>query len=107
MTKLLEQAIARAKQLPESEQDAIAKLVLEEIESERQWDRVLAKSPEKLSKLADKAWAEHEAGDCRPAGSPLEVLDALQASLQLTAPAATDWAERARAERQAFGQRGE
>jgi len=40
-----------------------------------------------------------------PAGSPLEALDALQTSLQLTAPAAADWAQRARAERQAFGQR--
>ncbi len=62
MTKLLEQAVAKARQLPESEQDAIARLVLDEIESERQWDRLFAKSPEKLSKLADKAWAEHEAG---------------------------------------------
>ena len=59
---MLEEAIAQAKQLPESEQDVIARLVLEEIESERQWDRVLANSPEKLSRLADKAWAEHEAG---------------------------------------------
>jgi hypothetical protein len=62
MTKLLEQAVEQARQLPESEQDAIARLVLDEIESERHWDRLFAKSPEGLSKLADKAWAEHEAG---------------------------------------------
>ncbi len=62
MTKLLEQAVDQARQLPESEQDAIAKLMLDEIESEREWDRLFAKSPEKLSRLADKAWAEHEAG---------------------------------------------
>jgi hypothetical protein len=62
MTKLLEQAVDQARQLPESEQDAIARLVLDEIESERKWDRLFAKSPEKLSRLADQAWAEQEAG---------------------------------------------
>jgi hypothetical protein len=62
MTKLLEQAVATVKELPESEQDAIAQLMLEEIEAERKWDQVIVKSPEKLAKLADKAWAEHEAG---------------------------------------------
>jgi hypothetical protein len=46
-----------------------------------------------------------EGAECRPASSPLEALDALQASLQLTAPAAADWTRRARAEREAFGQR--
>ncbi len=46
-----------------------------------------------------------EGTECRPTGSPLATLDALQASLQLTAPAAADWAQRARVERQAFGQR--
>ena len=62
MTKLLEQAVAKARELPEAEQDAIAQLVIEEIESERHWDELFAKSPEKLQKLADRAWAEHEAG---------------------------------------------
>ncbi len=62
MTKLLEQAIAKAKELPDSEQNAIAQIVLDEIESEKRWDALVAKNPEKLKKLADKAWAEHEAG---------------------------------------------
>lgn len=62
MTKLLEQAVAKARELSETEQDAIAQIVMDEIESERQWDQLLAKSPEKLGKLADQAWAEHEAG---------------------------------------------
>lgn len=62
MTKLLEQAVAKAGALPEAEQDAIAQIVLDEIESERRWDELFAQSPEKLGKLADKAWAEHEAG---------------------------------------------
>ena len=62
MTKLLEQAIAKATSLPESEQDAIARLLMDEIDSERRWDEQFARSPEKLKKLADEAWAEHEAG---------------------------------------------
>jgi hypothetical protein len=62
MTKLLEQALAKAQALPEAEQDAIAQIVIDEIESERRWDELLAKSPEKLRKLADQAWAEHESG---------------------------------------------
>ena len=62
MTKLLQQAITKAQSLPESEQDAIAQIVLTEIECERRWDAAIARSPEKLQKLADAAWAEHEAG---------------------------------------------
>jgi hypothetical protein len=62
MTRLLEEAIARVRQLPETDQDAIAQIVLDEIESERRWDELFIKSPQKLEKLADQAWAEHEKG---------------------------------------------
>ena len=62
MTKLLEQAVAKARELPEEEQDAIALIVMEEIESERRWSELFAKSPDGLRKVADRAWAEHEAG---------------------------------------------
>jgi len=62
MTKLLEQAFSKAMLLPESEQDAIAQLLLEEMQSDERWDELFAKSPEKRRKLADEAWAEHEAG---------------------------------------------
>ena len=60
MTKLLEQAVDKARQLSEAEQDAIAQIVLDEIESERKWDELFSKSPQKLQKLADGAWAEHQ-----------------------------------------------
>ncbi len=46
-----------------------------------------------------------EGAECPPSGSPLEVLDALQANLRLTARAAADWMQLAGAERQLFGQR--
>jgi hypothetical protein len=62
MTRLLEQAVAKARGLSAAEQDELARLMMEEIEGERKWEEALSKSPEKLAKLADKAWAEHEAG---------------------------------------------
>jgi hypothetical protein len=66
MTKLLESAVAKARELPEAEQDAIAQIVIDQIASERRWDEMLAKSPEKLRKLADRASTEHEAGWSSP-----------------------------------------
>jgi len=66
MTRLLEEAVAQAQRLSDSEQDAIARLLLDEIESDRQWDELLGGSSEQFSKLADKAWAEHEAGRSEP-----------------------------------------
>jgi hypothetical protein len=62
MTELLEKAVAKARELPEAEQNAIAQIVIDEIESERRWDELLAKSPEKLRKLANRDRAEHESG---------------------------------------------
>jgi len=47
MTRLLEQAISEVKQLPETEQEAIARLVLDENESDRRWVASLATPPEK------------------------------------------------------------
>lgn len=62
MTKLLEHVIARLKTLPINEQDAIAAMILEELEDEVQWDESFAKSQDALAKLADEAMAEYRAG---------------------------------------------
>jgi hypothetical protein len=62
MRTLLEKALERVQELPAAEQDAIARMVLDELESERKWDELFAKSPEKLAKLAGKAKTEFEAG---------------------------------------------
>ena len=67
--------------------------------------RVEVRSPELRAGVRAEVIVLIEEAECRPSGSPLEALDALQASLRLTAPAATDWAQRARVERQSFGQR--
>jgi hypothetical protein len=62
MTELLEQAIARLKTLPTDKQDAIATLILEELEEEQRWDESFARSPNLLAKLAAEAMAEYRAG---------------------------------------------
>ena len=62
MTELLEQAIARLKTLSSSAQDAIAAMILEELEDEARWDEAFAKSQDVLAKLADEAMAEYRAG---------------------------------------------
>ena len=62
MTELLEQAIAQLKALPTDKQDAIATLILEEIEDERRWDESFARSPDLLAKLAADAIVEYRAG---------------------------------------------
>ena len=69
MTEMLEKAISQMKQLPETDQDAMAHLILAELESERRWDASFAhpKSPLLLEKLLAEAEAEDEAGltqDC-------------------------------------------
>ena len=62
MTRLLEKAFAEAAKLPEDKQDAIAALMLEELDTERQWDEEFANSQDKLADLATAALAEHRAG---------------------------------------------
>ena len=62
MTELLEQAIAQLKTLPANDQDAIATIILEELEDEVRWDSTFAKSQDVLAKLAAEAMAEYREG---------------------------------------------
>jgi hypothetical protein len=62
MTERLEQAIAQLKTLPTDKQDAIATLILEELEEEQRWDDSFARSPDLLAKLAAEAIVEYQAG---------------------------------------------
>ncbi|MCY7278033.1 MAG: hypothetical protein LH702_30935 [Phormidesmis sp. CAN_BIN44] len=62
MTELLERAIARLKTLPTKEQDAIATIIMEELEDDQQWDESFVRSPDLLAKLAAEAMVEHRAG---------------------------------------------
>ena len=62
MRKLLEKAFEEASKLPEEEQDALARAVLEELASERRWDELFANSPDLLRELSQEALREHRAG---------------------------------------------
>ena len=66
MTHLLKKAMSEVEKLPESEQDAVAALVLEELASEQRWTELFAKSQDKLAKLGEKALADHAAGRTKP-----------------------------------------
>jgi hypothetical protein len=62
MTELLEQAIARLKILAPNQQNAIAAMILEELEDETRWDEAFSSSPNVLAKLAAEAMNEYHAG---------------------------------------------
>lgn len=62
MTELLERAIAQLKTRSIDEQNAIANMILEELEEERKWDESFANSPDLLEKLAKEAMSEYYNG---------------------------------------------
>jgi hypothetical protein len=66
MTKLLERAFKEASKLPEIEQNALAKWVMEELEAESKWEKAFAGSEDFLDKLADEALAAHKQGKTKP-----------------------------------------
>jgi hypothetical protein len=55
MTELLEKVISRLKTLPNSDQDAVATIILNELDEERRWDESFARSPDLLANLAAEA----------------------------------------------------
>ena len=63
MTALLEKAVSKAASLPNDQQDALASLLLDEIEDDARWDASFAKSKSILSTLAAEAMEEHRAGE--------------------------------------------
>ena len=54
MTHLLERAVTEVKKRPESEQDEIATLILDELADERLWQEAFDGSQEQLSRIAAK-----------------------------------------------------
>ena len=59
MTQSLEKAILEIKKLPDEEQDAIAAVIMAELESERQWDNAFENSRADLDQLAEEALKEY------------------------------------------------
>lgn len=62
MTRLLEKAFKKMSRLPEIEQNALARWILDEIDSEKMWDKKFAESEDALAKLALEALEEDEQG---------------------------------------------
>lgn len=65
MTEKLDKAVAQAKQLPSEQQDALAAIIIEEIEDEARWDDAFAKSHDMLSRLASEAEQEDRTGQSK------------------------------------------
>lgn len=62
MTKLLEKAFNEAARLPDLEQNALAKWLLDELHSGRRWEKAFAESEDVLAKLADETLEEKRKG---------------------------------------------
>jgi len=57
MTTLLARAFAEAAQLSDAEQNALAKRLLDEMQSEKRWSEAFAGSEDVLERLADEVIA--------------------------------------------------
>jgi hypothetical protein len=68
MTKLLKKAFDKvSEELPDHEQDEIARTLLKVIEQdERHWEEAFSQSLPKLERLAKKALADYESGLSEP-----------------------------------------
>ncbi|MCY3739398.1 MAG: hypothetical protein OXH00_00105 [Candidatus Poribacteria bacterium] len=62
MTPLLEKALSEVYKLSPEEQDAIAAVILEELEDEQKWSKAFAESQDQLAQLAHRVRADIKAG---------------------------------------------
>jgi methylase of polypeptide subunit release factors len=65
MSKLLDEAYAAAKELPEDEQEALGALLLAETDADRRWDELFAQPSEVIERMADRAVEEFRQGRTR------------------------------------------
>jgi hypothetical protein len=66
MTLLLEKAVTTASALPEAEQDAVASVILSELEAEQRWGQLFQSSQDVLGLMAREALEEYRAGETAP-----------------------------------------
>lgn len=66
MTELLEEAFARVARLPDHEQDAFARWLMDELESEQRWSHAFETSQGRLSELAREALEDDLADRTEP-----------------------------------------
>ena len=75
MTAALEKAVEVVAALPADRQEAIAALIVEELESERRWDEQFAGSQDQLALMAREALAEFQRGETRPLEKDSDLAD--------------------------------
>ena len=68
MTQLLEKVLTEVYKLPPEKQDAIAAVILEELEDEQLWDKAFAESQDKLAQLARKVRTDIKANRIKKMG---------------------------------------
>ena len=68
MTQLLEKVLTEVHKLPPEKQDAIAAVILEELEDAQLWDKAFSESEDKLSELAQKVRTDIKAGRIKKMG---------------------------------------
>ncbi|MYF97692.1 hypothetical protein F4212_00945 [Candidatus Poribacteria bacterium] len=68
MTQLLEKVLIEVYKLPPEQQDAIAAMILEELEDEQRWDKTFAESQDKLELFAQKVKVDIKAGRVKKMG---------------------------------------
>ena len=59
LTASLEKAFAEASKLSEEEQNALATWIIQEIASEKRWEKAFSGSRDKLAQVAEEALEEH------------------------------------------------
>ena len=66
MTQALSAAVASAAKLPDEEQNVLAAIMLEEMESEGRWSALFAGSQNLLEQMASEAIQDFQAGRVQP-----------------------------------------
>lgn len=62
MTQLMQDVLEKVQTLAPDEQNAIAQVILDELEDEQRWAQSFAQSQDALGRLADKVRADIRAG---------------------------------------------
>jgi hypothetical protein len=66
MTNALQQAIERLKQVPQDRQDAIAALLLHELDEDERWTQSTNANADKLRVLVQDVLDANRRGECEP-----------------------------------------
>lgn len=66
VSEMLEKAIEKVSHLSTEEQDALAEIMLQEMESEKRWDEAFKNSQDQLAKLGEEALKELREGRTKP-----------------------------------------